>query len=96
MMSLLYYLAAVSTSPDLSPLPDVQTNNKFDLAIMFAFGLAGALSLLFIVIGGLRYVASQGDPNNVGQAKGTILYALAGLVITVLAYAIVQFVAGRL
>lgn len=60
------------------------------------FGLAGGLSLLFVVIGGVRYIISQGDPNATSQAKNTILYALVGLIVTVFAYAIVGFVINNL
>lgn len=66
------------------------------LIVNFIFGLAGAIALLFVVIGGLRYIISQGDPNAAAQAKNTILYALVGLVVTVTAYAIVRFAVGIL
>lgn len=60
------------------------------------FSLAGALALLFIVIGGVRYILSRGDPNATAQAKNTIVYALVGLVVTIMAYAIVRFVLSSL
>ena len=49
-----------------------------------------------LIIGGLRYVISQGDANNVKQAKDTILYAIIGIVVAILAYAVVNFVAKAL
>jgi hypothetical protein len=45
-----------------------------------------------IVIGGLRYVVSGGDASQVQGAKNTILYALVGIIIAILAYAAVNFV----
>jgi len=60
------------------------------------FSLAGGLSLLFVVIGGFRYVLSSGDPNATAQAKNTIIYALVGLVVTVSGFAIVGFVTDTL
>jgi hypothetical protein len=56
--------------------------------------VAGAASLIMIVIGGLRYVVSGGNPSGTNDAKNTILYAVVGLVITVSAYAIVNYVLG--
>ena len=56
----------------------------------------GALSLLFVIIGGFRYVVSQGDPGAVSKAKGTVLYALIGLAVAVLAQGIISFVVGNL
>jgi hypothetical protein len=52
----------------------------------------GAISVLMIIIGGLRYVISGGDSSNVTAAKNTILYAVVGLVVALLAYAIINFV----
>jgi len=56
--------------------------------------LVGAISVVMVVIGGMRYVISGGNTANVGAAKNTILYAIVGLVISILAYAVVNFVIG--
>lgn len=52
----------------------------------------GALAVIMIVIGGLRYTISAGDSNATTGAKNTILYAVVGLIVALLAYAIVNFV----
>lgn len=54
--------------------------------------IVGAISVIMIIIGGLRYVISGGDSANVSAAKNTILYAVIGVVVALLAYAIVNFV----
>ena len=54
--------------------------------------IVGAISVIMIVIGGLRYVISGGDTSNVTAAKNTILYAIVGLVVAMLAYAMINFV----
>jgi hypothetical protein len=54
--------------------------------------IVGAISVLMIVVGGLRYVISGGNTTNVAAAKNTILYAIVGLIISMLAYAIINFV----
>lgn len=59
------------------------------------FIIAG-VSLIVIIIGGLRYVLSGGDANGVQAAKNTILYALVGFVISLFAQVIVTFVINRL
>lgn len=58
--------------------------------------LLGAIAVIMIVIGGLRYVTSGGDASSLKSARDTILYAVIGLVIAVLSYAIVNFVLGAL
>ena len=45
-----------------------------------------------LIIGGIRYVISGGDSKKVTDAKNTIMYAIIGLIIAILAYAIVNFV----
>lgn len=54
--------------------------------------LVGAIAVLFLIIGGLRYVVSNGEAKNVEAAKNTILYAIIGIVVAILAYAAVKFV----
>ena len=52
----------------------------------------GLISVIMLIFGGLRYITSGGDAKKVTDAKNTILYAIIGLVICVLSYAIVNFV----
>ena len=52
----------------------------------------GILAVVFIIIGGINYTLSQGDPGKVTKAKNTILYGVIGLIIVLLAFAITQFV----
>ena len=54
--------------------------------------IIGAVSVIMLVLGGIRYTISQGDSSAVTSAKNTILYAVIGLVVAILAYAIVNFV----
>jgi hypothetical protein len=54
--------------------------------------IVGAISVIMIVIGGLRYVVSGGNSSNVTAARNTILYAIVGLVVAMLAYALINFV----
>ena len=58
--------------------------------------LIGAISVIMIIIGGFRYVVSQGDSGAVTSAKNTILYAVIGLVVAIFAWAIVDFVIDNL
>jgi hypothetical protein len=54
--------------------------------------LLGAIAVIMIVIGGIRYTTSNGDSSSITSAKNTILYSVVGLVVAILAYAIVNFV----
>ena len=56
--------------------------------------IVGAVAVIMIIIGGIRYSTSGGDAGSIKGAKDTILYAVIGLVVAILAYAIVNFVLG--
>jgi glucose uptake protein GlcU len=52
----------------------------------------GMIAVIMIIIGGIRYTTSNGESAQITSAKNTILYAVVGLVVAILAYAIVNFV----
>lgn len=54
--------------------------------------IVGVGAVIMLIIGGIRYVVSAGDQQAVANAKNTILYAIVGIVVAVLAYAAVNFV----
>lgn len=54
--------------------------------------IVGLISVVMLVYGGLRYILSGGDSKKVTDAKNTVLYAIIGLIISLLAFAIVNFV----
>ena len=58
--------------------------------------VVGALAVLMIVIGGMKYVLSAGDSSAISSAKNTILYAIVGIVIAISAYSIVNFVIAKI
>ncbi len=63
-------------------------------AINVILYVTGVAAVIMIVIGGLRYVLSGGDSSSTKGAKDTILYAVVGLIVAIIAYAIVNFVVG--
>jgi len=58
--------------------------------------IIGAISVIMVILGGIRYVLSNGDSSQIKGAKDTIMYAVIGLVVALLAYAIVNFVVTQL
>ena len=68
----------------------------FERVINILLFLVGAISVVMLIVGGIRYVISAGDQNAVTAAKNTILYAVIGLVISFLAYGIVNFLVDSL
>ena len=56
--------------------------------------LTGSLSFLFIIIAGIQILTAYGDDEKLGTAKKTITYAIIGLLISILAYAIVSMLSS--
>jgi bacteriorhodopsin len=79
-----------SVTDGASRINDTVTN-----VIVFFQVVVGLISVFFIIYGGLRYITSGGETGAVKSAKNTILYAILGLVIVLIAQFIVQFVLNR-
>lgn len=74
----------------------VSSVNGIMTTVINIFSLVvGVVSVIMIIIGGLKYITSGGDSGNVTGAKNTILYAIIGLVIVALAQIIVRFVLAK-
>lgn len=58
--------------------------------------IVGALAVIMIIFGGIRYATSAGNASAVTAAKNTILYAIVGLIVAFLAFAAVNWVLGAL
>lgn len=71
---------------------DVLMKNVIN-TILFVLGM---IAVIMIVIGGIRYTTSNGESAQIQAAKNTIMYAVIGLVIAIMSYAIVNFVLERL
>ncbi|MDQ5943307.1 MAG: hypothetical protein QG675_75 [Patescibacteria group bacterium] len=75
------------TPEDLS----VQVTNITNTMLL----VIGIVAVIMLIVGGFRYVLSNGNEKAISGAKDTILYAIIGIVVALLAYAIVNFVTGR-
>lgn len=64
--------------------------------ISAVIAVLGIVCVIVMIIGGINYMTSSGDSGKVKKAKDTILYGLIGLVVCVLAFAIVNFVIGNI
>lgn len=60
--------------------------------LMTVYFWAGIVAVIVIIVGGIRYVTSNGDASGVKAAKNTVLYAVVGLVVVIMAAAITSFV----
>lgn len=52
----------------------------------------GVAAVIMIIVGGMRFMTAGGDPQSVAKARGTLTYAIVGLIVAIIAQAIVSFV----
>lgn len=65
------------------------------LVSVFSY-FAGVIAIIMMIVGGFKYVTSQGEASGLASAKSTIIYAIVGLLIAIFAQGIVQFVLSKL
>ena len=70
--------------------------DKIPEIITFVFAIFGAIAVIMVIYAGIQMIISQGNSEKVAQARRSIIYAIAGLVIIIFSWTIVSFVAGRL
>ena len=58
--------------------------------------LAGLIAVFMVIVGGVKYMTSEGSPEDTAKGRSTIIYSLVGLMISVSAALIVTFIAKRL
>jgi len=82
-------------TPD-SPVCKAETEDEASSMVTTVINILlfiiGIIAVIMIVIGGVRYTVSNGNPGQVKEAKDTIIYSVIGLVVAMMAYGIVNFV----
>ncbi|MFI7077161.1 pilin [Micromonospora sp. NPDC049903] len=90
----------LSVLSDLAAAPPIAAPNSINQVISnitgWIMGIIALVATMFLVIGGLRYMAAGGDPAQVEQAKGNFKSALIGYALAVLAPVVLQVLQGIL
>ncbi len=82
---------------DLTGLPRVcATDSAVRSGLQLLFGVVAIVTVIYIMIAGIKLMVDQGDPQSVAKSRQSIIYAALGLVIVLTAEIIVTFVLGRL
>ena len=87
-------VSALASDPNVCDANDL--NGIIQMIVNAIIFVIGIVAVIMIILGGISYATSQGDPGKVKKGKDTILYGIIGLVVALLAYAIVNFVLGAL
>lgn len=84
-------------APDALPAELINGDGAvFNQIVQLVLLIVGAIAVLMLIVGGIRYIVSGGDSSAVEGAKNTILYAIIGIIIVFLSYAAVEFLISNL
>ena len=79
---------------------DINGDNNLETGVSnginAAFIIIGVVAVIVIIVGGVSYMTSQGDPSKVTKGKKTMITGIVGLLVALLAFAIVNFVLNAL
>lgn len=70
--------------------------NIIERIINILLFIIGVIAVIMIIVGGIRYTTSNGDSAQLTSAKNTILYSIVGVVVAIMAYAIVNWIVEAL
>lgn len=84
-----------TTCPTGLPQASAGTS-ELQTVLQIVFGIMAAVAVLMIVVAGFRFVTAQGNPQETAKARNTIVYAIIGLAVAIVAEAIVSLVLTRL
>lgn len=91
-MSIFSQLAQISAD-DIN-IPKADANTVLTNALQTTYFIAGAVAVIVIIVAGIMFATSAGDPGNVTKAKNLLMYGVIGLILVIIAFAITLFVQG--
>jgi hypothetical protein len=94
MKNIIFYLSNSLIDAKSNSIPEVDASPaRLASLIIYAGALAAVISVFIIVIAGIQFILSSGEPGKVAKARNAILYAVVGLIIALSATGIASFVA---
>ncbi|MGH7240780.1 MAG: hypothetical protein ACREGB_00610 [Candidatus Saccharimonadales bacterium] len=88
------YLPGTCSDPSINTLTDIWLIVAAFVEILLR--IAGLAAVAFVIFGGFQYLTSQAEPDKVTKARQTIINALVGLAISIMAAVLVNFIAGSI
>lgn len=95
MIEQLYILAVKVPTGSGTGIPTTSAEDVFEGGLTLVYYIAGIICIISIVAAGILYALSNGEAEKIKAAKNTILYAVIGLVVVMMAFVITGFIVGR-
>ncbi len=87
----------IEIDPDMLeiPMPADPNSDTISNIMNLVFAIGGGVALIVIIVAGMQFMLSRGDPQKSAKARSAIIYAVIGLVALTLAFSVVTFVVGE-
>lgn len=92
-MNFLHYMAQKISASETG-IHKMTGETLLNNALNLTYFVAGIVAVVVIIFAGIMYTTSSGDAQRVGRAKNLLAYAITGLVVVLMAFAITNFVRG--
>lgn len=94
MNTLITLLAIGISGSDAPGVPRVGAEGVITGLLTTVYWAAGVLAVVAILLGGLFYILSDGNPQKITRSKDIIMYGVIGLAIALMAFVITNFIVG--
>jgi len=74
------------------PVGDFSVGSIGTVVLGIIFTLGAIFTLIFVVLGGIKFITSGGDPAKIASARSTIIYAIVGMVLLILSFVIMYLI----
>ena len=81
---------------EVSQSQSAADGSTINTLLQLAFFVGAVAAMFVIILAGIQFITSQGEPDKANKARNSIIYAVIGLVICISSFTIVRFVLGRL
>ncbi len=86
-------LTGLNINEEFQPAENFQSVGDIGTVFLsIIFGLGAIFTVVFLILGGIKFITSGGDPNKTAAAKSSITYAVIGMVLLILTFVIMYTV----
>jgi hypothetical protein len=98
MISVIDRFSQIELDPSQLNIPQTATADGTTLndILVYVFAIGAGVAMIVIIIAGIQFMLSQGEPEKTKKARYAIIYAAVGLILCALSFTIVRFVLVRL
>lgn len=93
-MSILKIISQIDIEPEELDIPQTATadGSTINTLLQLAFVVGAVAAMFVIILAGIQFITSQGEPDKASKARNTIIYAVIGLIICISSFTIVRLV----